>query len=750
MNLIGIKIWNFLSIGHVERDLAGQGLVVLVGENQDDPATDSNGSGKSSLPEAIVWCLYGRTMRGIKTDAVINRQIGKGCRVELDLTVEQGRLQIRRCRKDQNVVNDKGEKEPNQFRIWLNGKDVSSNDPKVTQPTLVGLLGMNYDQFTRLVIIGQGFDNKFSTMSDRELKEFIEERTGSVHYARAYDLANAELGATQGQKKGLDSNRNMLQQGLADLRRRLVEAEKVCEEQIAARDDQVKHLELTLGIQKQALAERSAELGVFNTNRLAKQSESEAALGSLAQEQEALRQRHGQEISAGEAEKAELIRAFNEASAQRNQEEASLQQQRDAALAEPARQRAELVAFQPTTPVPPGPTVQASVVRYQLQQLNVEVATIQNNKPCPTCGEPLSEANRGARLAQKEAEAEAKLKELAQAEAQEKAVINATAAREAETQANNERIRQFDEQVNALHQQWTETLEAFALTTKTLQGQHGLDVAEIDKKYGPARQRQLQEVAEVDVRINAVHSGLREALTEVDTNIRRLQEVIRAAESQISASQNQISLLGGQDFNGQVLDLQTQIENNDKQISDLTAAIAELEHREYCLTYVVTAFGLTGIRSFMLDNVLTFLNERLREHCGYLFDGHTQIAISPTREKKKGGATQKITLEVHTDGGSYHASSGGERRKVDVALFLAFRDLNRMLSPVQINLEAYDEILSFLDGESASRVVTLLLEDNTVDTKILITHRTDIPIVGRYKTWKAVKQNGMTSYFDAA
>ena len=63
-----LSIENFMSIGNVDIDFdAMTGFNTIIGENnmiQDN--AKSNGSGKSSIFEALVWTLTGTTMRGNK------------------------------------------------------------------------------------------------------------------------------------------------------------------------------------------------------------------------------------------------------------------------------------------------------------------------------------------------------------------------------------------------------------------------------------------------------------------------------------------------------------------------------------------------------------------------------------------------------------------------------------------------------------------------------------------------------------
>ena len=82
MKINKIKINNFYSFHDVELKFDDySGLVLIEGKNKDTGG--SNGSGKSSLIEAVVWGLFGKTVRNSTEEAMINFTNKKNCTVEL-------------------------------------------------------------------------------------------------------------------------------------------------------------------------------------------------------------------------------------------------------------------------------------------------------------------------------------------------------------------------------------------------------------------------------------------------------------------------------------------------------------------------------------------------------------------------------------------------------------------------------------------------------------------------------------------
>src|ERR1041385_8105436 len=110
-----LHIENFATIGDVTVQLNQPGLILITGINKDAKKANSNGSGKSSIFEALCWCLWGQTIRDLDADDVVNRKAKKDCAVTLTLIDGTDRYQISRHRKDTRV------KKPNDLDILKNG-----------------------------------------------------------------------------------------------------------------------------------------------------------------------------------------------------------------------------------------------------------------------------------------------------------------------------------------------------------------------------------------------------------------------------------------------------------------------------------------------------------------------------------------------------------------------------------------------------------------------------------------------------
>ena len=189
-----LNIQNFLTIKGANLNLADRGLQIIQGINEDDSSASSNGSGKSSIGDAISWCLYGVTAREVKGDAVVNLDAKKDCRVSMVMSNGATRYQVTRHRKHvtgkNSLVVEVMGTEPD---VALT--DLSRGTDTETQKVLEKIIGCSYEVFMAAVYSGQEVMPDLPKMKDRELKTLIEEAAGLQRIERAYEVSRERMNA---------------------------------------------------------------------------------------------------------------------------------------------------------------------------------------------------------------------------------------------------------------------------------------------------------------------------------------------------------------------------------------------------------------------------------------------------------------------------------------------------------------------------------------------------------------------------
>lgn len=179
LRFLDVRARNFGSFTNLELSLSDLGLLLVRGVNLDAPLADSNGSGKSMLLEAIVWCLWGQTIRGLKSDEVVHELAGKDCEVILRIEEDGHIYTIRRTR----LMS--GEKPNNVFFI-VDGQDASDKNMKDAQEQIDTLLGLSYDTFCAMM---PGAKVKVAELTDAKIKALLESLLQTERFAAAHKLA---------------------------------------------------------------------------------------------------------------------------------------------------------------------------------------------------------------------------------------------------------------------------------------------------------------------------------------------------------------------------------------------------------------------------------------------------------------------------------------------------------------------------------------------------------------------------------
>lgn len=163
---------NFLSFGYAEIDLNDRGYVLVNGINNNptDNAT-SNGSGKSSIWEAISYALTGETIRGI-TKNLVNIHTEGGMRVELSFSIDNTEYKICRYREHKEFKND--------IKFFVNGVDNSGKGVRDTEKLISEHLpDLTNSLIGSVIILGQGLPQRFSNNTPSGRKEVLEKLSKS-------------------------------------------------------------------------------------------------------------------------------------------------------------------------------------------------------------------------------------------------------------------------------------------------------------------------------------------------------------------------------------------------------------------------------------------------------------------------------------------------------------------------------------------------------------------------------------------
>jgi DNA repair exonuclease SbcCD ATPase subunit len=168
-----ITLRNFLSIGAVTQaiNFNRQDLTLILGENLDLGGDGArNGTGKTSLIQALCYALFGVPINSIRKDNLVNRTNGKGMMVTLEFNVNGIDYKIERGRK------------PNILRFYVNndlqkGTDDAQGENKETQQAIEKIINMSVDMFKQIIALNT-YSEPFLALKNNEQKDIIEQLLG--------------------------------------------------------------------------------------------------------------------------------------------------------------------------------------------------------------------------------------------------------------------------------------------------------------------------------------------------------------------------------------------------------------------------------------------------------------------------------------------------------------------------------------------------------------------------------------------
>jgi len=169
-----LTVKNFMSVGNQTQavDFEGEQLTLVLGENLDQGGDDSgsrNGTGKTTIINALSYALYGTALTNIKRNNLINKTNSKGMLVTLQFEKDGNQYRIERGRS------------PTFFRFYINNQeklvDESQGDSRQTQDDVNTLLGMSHDMFKHIVALNT-YTEPFLSMRVNDQRAIIEQLLG--------------------------------------------------------------------------------------------------------------------------------------------------------------------------------------------------------------------------------------------------------------------------------------------------------------------------------------------------------------------------------------------------------------------------------------------------------------------------------------------------------------------------------------------------------------------------------------------
>ena len=149
---------NFLSSGQ-------HPTVVNLNSSNTTLIVGSNGSGKSTILDAICFGLFNKPFRKINRPQLVNTTNEKDCLVEINFSIGKTKWRVQRGIK------------PNIFKIYQNNTEINQRSSAVDQQKWLeqNVLKVDFRSFTQIVILGSSTFVPFMQLSTSHRREVIED-----------------------------------------------------------------------------------------------------------------------------------------------------------------------------------------------------------------------------------------------------------------------------------------------------------------------------------------------------------------------------------------------------------------------------------------------------------------------------------------------------------------------------------------------------------------------------------------------
>jgi len=214
---------NFLSTGNVfsEIDLQRSRTNLIVGHN---------GSGKSTILDALTFSLFGKPFRKISKSMLVNSVNEKDTMVEVEFSIGKNSYQVIRGIK------------PNRFMVYCNGQPWDEDAKAVDQQKNLeqNVLKMNFKSFTQIVVLGSSTFVPFMRLPGQQRREIIEDILDIQVFSVMNSRLKDKIRENNEEIKDLDYQLHLLEEKIELQKQYMLELKKKTDAEIDKKKEKIK------------------------------------------------------------------------------------------------------------------------------------------------------------------------------------------------------------------------------------------------------------------------------------------------------------------------------------------------------------------------------------------------------------------------------------------------------------------------------------------------------------------------------
>ena len=182
LKIKNVSAKNFMSVGNNTQAVNFDNcqLTLVLGHNLDMGGDGSrNGTGKTTIINALSYALYGDALTNIRKDNLINKTNGKGMITTVEFEIEGKSYRIERGRR------------PNVLKLFIDGEDALDNeqqgDSRETQKEIEKIIGFPHNMFKHLIALNT-YTEPFLAMKNNDQRDMIEQLLGITELSQKAEV----------------------------------------------------------------------------------------------------------------------------------------------------------------------------------------------------------------------------------------------------------------------------------------------------------------------------------------------------------------------------------------------------------------------------------------------------------------------------------------------------------------------------------------------------------------------------------
>lgn len=706
---VKLNLSNFTSYGESvpELDFTKFHMAAISGQN---------GAGKSSLLDAITWCVWGSSRLGDASDSLV--RLGQTLMfVEFSFELDGHVFTIKR----QRILKGGGS---TTLEFLSNKHNLTEGTIKATQQKIIDTLHLTYETFTNSAYLRQGHADEFTTKGPTERKRILADILGLSHYDLLEEKAKEKVKDAQAKLQVLGYQLIEIEAELSQKEEREKElslAEKEAEEaeiKIREIEAEIKLIEAekqTVSVKLTSLKEAEGrlkaaqkELEDLKAQISLKETASEEYQKILSQKVEIeenfkLLQNLNEEKQFLEGKRSELIKVKDEL--------VSVQK----VIAERDTKRNKTISDL---------QVEKQKLETEKEKLEEQNKSLKEKKDvCPTCNQAIDK-QKNAEIEKQNLEIINKntlsLKELDEKITKYQSFVfpEITKATELEKQVKSleEETKDYQDLVQKISSlSLYENLNLKLQQAETAVKAHQEAVSDLKKIYQKKEEQTKKET---------------EALKDLDQEKIRLEEV----QNRLQAKESVKNELGKQalELRGKV-GAAKQLVSRAKQLEDLQQQRNKeketFQKEKEIYEELAQAFGKKGIQAMIIETAIPEIEEETNRLLDKLTEGRMRVSLETQRETKskiagtgEKGIVETLDIVISDEMGQrpYEGFSGGEQFRVNFAIRLALSKLLTHRAGAKLQFLVIDEGFGTQDAQGRGRIVEALNVIKDEFEKILI------------------------------